>query len=271
MKNPQMMPIQPYLILRTDDYRTLRERKDGISHFYEFTMEKRPENGMQAVPDGSVDLLFGIGTQDVRTYIGGTVLAAKGWEFEDGRRYFGVRFQPGSCILPKELSIEDLVNRDLEIDGNLFGKNLTEQLAEAETIAGKAEIFLGEYRQMSGNRAPEGAEAIERYVREQIYLSQGNISMTQLAEETGYSECYIRRIFKQIHGISPKNFERFVRFQNMLRTMNAAKGTIRLDELAQKCGYYDESHMMKDFKNFAGMTPQNYDRMIAGTRLQEMF
>ena len=108
-------------------------------------------------------------------------------------------------------------------------------------------------------------------MREQIYLSQGNISMTQLAEETGYSECYIRRIFKQIHGISPKNFERFVRFQNMLRTMNAAKGTIRLDELAQKCGYYDESHMMKDFKNFAGMTPQNYDRMIAGTRLQEMF
>ena len=50
---------------------------------------------MKAVPDGSVNLLFGIGEQDVKTYIGGTVLAAKGWEFEDGRSYFGVRFQPG--------------------------------------------------------------------------------------------------------------------------------------------------------------------------------
>ena len=68
---------------------------------------------------------YGIGEQDVKTYIGGTVLAAKGWEFEDGRSYFGVRFQPGSCILPEELSIRDLVNKDLEIDGNLFGDHLT--------------------------------------------------------------------------------------------------------------------------------------------------
>ena len=118
MKN--VMPMQPYLVLDTDDYEVKKEMKSGISHFYEFSKKKNSKVEMKAVPDGSVDLLFGIGEQDVKTYIGGTVLAAKGWEFEDGRSYFGVRFQPGSCILPEELSIRDLVNKDLEIDGNLI-------------------------------------------------------------------------------------------------------------------------------------------------------
>ena len=87
------------------------------------------------------DLLFGIGEQDVKTYIGGTVLAAKGWEFEDGRSYFGVCFQPGSCILPEELSIRDLVNKDLEIDGNLFGDHLTEKLAGSKKYFGACQCI----------------------------------------------------------------------------------------------------------------------------------
>ena len=114
--------MQPYLVLDTDDYEVKKEMKSGISHFYEFSKKKSLKEEMKAVPDGSVDLLFGIGEQEVKTYIGGTVLAAKGWEFEDGRSYFGVRFQPGSCILPEELSIRDLVNKDLEIDGKTAGK-----------------------------------------------------------------------------------------------------------------------------------------------------
>ena len=86
MKN--VMPMQPYLVLDTDDYEVKKEMKSGISHFYEFSKKKSLKEEMKAVPDGSVDLLFGIGEQDVKTYIGGTVLAAKGWEFEDGRSYF---------------------------------------------------------------------------------------------------------------------------------------------------------------------------------------
>ena len=82
MKN--VMPMQPYLVLDTDDYEVKKEMKSGISHFYEFSKKKSLKEEMKAVPDGSVDLLFGIGEQDVKTYIGGTVLAAKGWEFEDG-------------------------------------------------------------------------------------------------------------------------------------------------------------------------------------------
>ena len=154
MKN--IMPMQPYLVLDTDDYQVKKEMKSGISHFYEFSQKKSLKEEMKAVPDGSVDLLFGIGEQDVKTYIGGTVLAAKGWEFEDGRSYFGVRFQPGSCILPEELSIRDLVNKDLEIDGNLFGDHLTEKLAGSKNISERVNVFTTEYAKLRGKELADG-------------------------------------------------------------------------------------------------------------------
>lgn len=138
---------------------------------------------MKAVPDGSVDLLFGIGEQDVKTYIGGTVLAAKGWEFEDGRSYFGVRFQPGSCILPEELSIRDLVNKDLEIDGNLFGDHLTEKLAGSKNISERVNVFTTEYAKLRGKELADGIQKLENYLRERIYDTDGCICIRQLAEK----------------------------------------------------------------------------------------
>ncbi|MDD6291041.1 MAG: AraC family transcriptional regulator [Lachnospiraceae bacterium] len=269
-KECEMMPVQPYLVLRTDNYETVLEKNYGIAQFYEFSLETEIQNGMTAVPDGSVDLLFGFDDHNVKTYIGGTVLNAKNWELGSGHRYFGVRFQPGRCILPQELSIADLVNNDLEIDGNLFGRNLSQKLEEAGNIRQRADVFLSAYRNMYQGQTQDGIMELEHYIRERIYVCQGNISIKQLSEETGYSECYIRRVFKQIHGISPKNFERFVRFQNVLTTMNRKAHMLQLDELALECGYYDESHMMKDFKSFVGITPQGYDRLITGTKLCEM-
>ena len=94
-KENEMRPVQPYLILETDNYQMMPGKEDGISQFYEFSFETGAPDGMTAVPDGSVDLLFGIGSGQVKTYIGGTVLTAKDWEFETGRQYFGVRFLPG--------------------------------------------------------------------------------------------------------------------------------------------------------------------------------
>ncbi len=123
-------------------------------------------------------------------------LPQKGWEFEDGRSYFGVRFQPGSCILPEELSIRDLVNKDLEIDGNLFGDHLTEKLAGSKNISERVNVFTTEYVKLRGKKNWRMAyKKLENYLRERIYDTDGCISIRQLAEETGYSECYIRRVF----------------------------------------------------------------------------
>ena len=109
---------------------------------------------------------------------------------------------------------------------------------------------------------------IESYMRKRIYESKGNIPIGELAAETGYSECYIRRVFEEVHGISPKVFEKIVRFQNMLDRMD--KESFRgIGDIALESGYYDQSHMIKDFKNYTGMTPEHYQKLLNESKAQK--
>lgn len=258
-------PVQPYLAIEMEDYKRVITENTGISHFYEFKVEAGEEPELQAVPDGSVDLLFGIGTKDVRTYISGTVLKVKKWPLDAGRDYFGVRFQPGKYILPDDLSIEDIINNDLELNDGFFGKKLGERIAEGRNIYERAHIFMGAYmeRKME-NKEKKDSFRLERYIRKRIYETKGSIGIKELAEETGYSECYIRRTFSNVHGISPKVFEKFVRFQNTLNNLNHEN--VKLDEVALECGYYDQPHMIRDFKVFSGVTPEAYINLISDKR-----
>ena len=255
-------PVQPYLRLDAKDYKEIFNKQMGIASFYEFQVKDQAQNSFKAVPDGSTDLIFGIGEKNVKVSIGGTVLKAKDWDFEDGRYYFGARFLPGRCILPKDLSIQDVVNNDVEIDLNDYGAGLTDRIAEAEDVEQRAQILMSYLAENQKGSCRDGAHTLEEYMRQRIYATKGNITIGMLSRETGYSECYIRRIFKQIHGISPKEFERFIRFQAFLNEITAAPGQADSEETALNCGYYDQSHMLKDFRAFAGTTPERYKKRI---------
>lgn len=102
-------------------------------------------------------------------------------------------------------------------------------------------------------------EKINEYLVNRITRAKGCISMKKLVDETNYSECYLRRVFKNYHSISPKQFAQYIRFQILLEKLKT--GNMRYDELALECGYYDEAHMMKGFKNYAGITIEQYRKL----------
>ena len=267
MKDKKIItPVQPYLTMEAKDYHERMIRKMGISSFYEFEVQDGKNGNFKAVPDGSTDLVFGIGKKDVKILIGGTVLRAKDWEFEDGRYYFGARFLPGRSILPRSLSVQEIVNTALELDINDYGSGLTDSLAEAENAGERSEILMRYLSEAQGERPRDSVHTLEEYMRQRIYATGGNISIQMLSRETGYSEAYIRRIFKQIHGISPKEFERFIRFQAFLQEISDSPKERGSEEIALNCGYYDQSHMLKDFRIFADTTPENYKKMLREKR-----
>ena len=154
------------------------------------------------------------------------------------------------------------MNNDVEIDQNDYGAGLTDRIAEAEDVGQRAQILMTYLSEHQKGSCRDGAHTLEEYMRQRIYATKGNITIGMLSRETGYSECYIRRIFKQIHGISPKEFERFIRFQAFLNEITAAPKTADSEETALNCGYYDQSHMLKDFRVFAGTTPEKYKKRI---------
>lgn len=254
-------PFQPYMTLEMDGYSQINRTDYGISHFYEFTIHDEKKHCIKAVPDASIDLLFNIGENKVSTYISGTVFGVKKWELGTQDDCFGVRFQPGQGILPKDITMEMIVNDDIEIDGDILGKNLTEKIALAKTMSERIEIFKKAYEDMVlGRNSLLDKEKINEYLVNRISRTKGMITMRQLEDETNYSACYLRRIFKSFHGISPKQFAQYIRFQNLL--MQADKEGVRYEQVALDCGYYDEPHMMKEFKKYSGVTLEQYRKMI---------
>ncbi len=244
-------PRQLYIELGVDELKKLNCPQLGISHFYEFSLGQGKTHELKAVPDGSIDLLFNIS---------GTVFGVKAWNLGDADLCFGVRFQPGQGILPKDLTMDMLVDNDVEIDGDIFGENLTEKIALADDIAERSRIFKEAYEKLVYERADlSDKEKINEYLVSRITRAKGCVSMNELVDETNYSACYLRRVFKNYHSISPKQFAQYIRFQILLEKLKT--GNMRYDELALECGYYDEAHMMKGFKNYAGITVEQYRKL----------
>jgi transcriptional regulator GlxA family with amidase domain len=67
----------------------------------------------------------------------------------------------------------------------------------------------------------------------------------------------LERLFRRDVGLSPKLLARIVRFQNVIATVerNARRDWAAL---ALDCGYYDQAHLINDFRRFAGMSPVRY-------------
>jgi AraC-like DNA-binding protein len=93
------------------------------------------------------------------------------------------------------------------------------------------------------------AEAVHRMVRE-----QGASELAALARDFGISIRQFERRFNAAVGLPPKLFCRMQRFVQVFRSFDGEEPGNWVDT-AVACGYYDQSHLIRDFKNFTGETP----------------
>src|SRR5699024_12361683 len=71
-----------------------------------------------------------------------------------------------------------------------------------------------------------------------------------------FSELQFGRNFKKASGFTPKFFARIVRFQTAMESFGLETQTMA--EIALKCGYYDQSHFIHEFKEFSGYLPGEF-------------
>lgn len=83
-----------------------------------------------------------------------------------------------------------------------------------------------------------------------------------LEEQTGYSRMHTHRLFKKWFGLSPTEALAFRRFEKALKQIHDS--TENLTQIGLNCGFYDQSHFIRVFKNFADMTPKQYVKQKTG-------
>ena len=87
--------------------------------------------------------------------------------------------------------------------------------------------------------------------------SSGKTSVGGLARELGWSHRRLIARFREQIGMPPKMLSRVLRFERVSGLLRDTPAP-RLAELALDCGYYDQAHLNRDFRDFAGTTPGAY-------------
>lgn len=173
---------------------------------------------------------------------------------------FGVRFHPAGAFSMSGLSMHELTDNIVEI-GHVLGRcsrELEELVAEAKEFDERVRVFQNFFLRQLAVRSID--DKIAGFAAETIVESGGLLSISRLAEKIGISERRLERKFRKQVGISPKMLARTVRFQ---KVVNKIKDGDLLDT-ALSFGYFDQSHMIREFKEFSGETPLGYFRKTHG-------
>ena len=138
---------------------------------------------------------------------------------------------------------------------------VTEMLSASATFDERVGIVAEFARRQLAD--PEYTPDFVEYSELQLCQARGNIRMDSISDYTGYTGRYCREKFKESHGISIKNYSSIMRFQNAVRMLAQSGGEVgSLSDIAFNNGYFDQSHLNREFRRFSGATPLRYQREV---------
>lgn len=141
---------------------------------------------------------------------------------------------------------------------------LEEQLAEAPDA--DARLALVESFLLARAAATAPARPDVAYAWRRLEETGGRLRIGALAAELGCSRKHLAAQFRDHLGLSPKGVARLLRFNRALRFVERG---VDGAEVAQRCGYADQAHFVKEFRRFSGGTPTAFAAVPEVSFLQD--
>jgi AraC-like DNA-binding protein len=137
-------------------------------------------------------------------------------------------------------------------------------------IAPEADELVGRLRDVSW---PERFDLVEEFLLrrldaareptrevewswQQLSRTDGRAAIAEIASELGWSHRRLIARFREQIGLAPKAAGRVMRFDRAVHALKSAAAG--LSEVAYECGYYDQAHMNRDFRELGGTTPDSF-------------
>lgn len=171
-----------------------------------------------------------------------------------GQRVVVVRLPLGAQEAVLGVSAADVAGRTVSLDelwGDAARRDLYERLGDARTSAAAAAILEAAIAQRLAETS--GEKAVELAVHAASRLA--TTSVADVAQTLGVSERNLRRLFRDATGLGPKTFARLARFRRALGAARALDAPSWAG-IALDAGYYDQAHLIADFRAIADVTPQ---------------
>lgn len=226
----------------------------------------QPPGRELVLPSGAMQLLVNLHADELRTYEGAEVRRLSGAALQgarctagvidttDQRAIVGVAFKPGGAYpfstIPPSAIAENLVELDV-----LWGRDgavLRDRLLSAGTphrvLRTLESVLLGQVVQAS-RPDPAIVFALAAFER--------GAGVAAVTDQLGMTSKRFGRRFADRVGLSPKRFSRVRRFQRLLGSVSSGRES-DWAQLAVEGGYYDQSHLIHEFRALTGLCPTQY-------------
>ena len=168
-----------------------------------------------------------------------------------------VNFTPIGARLFFDMPMSELTNRAVDLrtvmgaDGNRFVARIDDTPswdARFDIIESMIESRIAE----AGEPSPLISWAWRR-----LDDTNGRVNIASLADEGGWSRKHLAVQFREHLGVPPKTMARILRFQRARELLETSKRMPWAD-IALRCGYYDQAHFNRDFRQLAGTAPGEF-------------
>jgi AraC-like DNA-binding protein len=176
----------------------------------------------------------------------------------------GVHFRPGGAFPFLGISPAEIVDAHVQLDDlwGCDGRNLRDQLIEAGSPSERFRIVEAALLRRL-RRARPGHPAARAAV-EALRAGPNAVRVADVATVVGLSRRRFIEVFEREVGLTPKLYARLQRFHHVKQRIAVLGGPPCWATFAVACGYFDQSHMIRDFVEFSGMSPVSYLRGRTG-------
>src|SRR6185503_14606379 len=264
---------QQFTNLKIDTIFNFYKPKPPLSKFVDsfWLYEGQPVHKTERIlPTGTLELAINLRQNALRFHdaerpencsrlSGAVVSGASGRGFAPAAEAFiiGVHFKPGGAFPFLGLPAGDLADTHVDLE-TLWGPSagrLRERLCAARTSAERFQLL----QEAMLSRLCHGVEqhyAVSAAL-EMFGKNQAGPRVREAAKYLGLSQRRFIQVFKAEVGITPKLFSRIQRFQQT-RTFIQHNPSMNWADLAVGLGYFDQSHFIREFLEFSGLSPTDY-------------
>jgi AraC-like DNA-binding protein len=231
-------------------------------------------SGERILPSGTIELVVNLHEDEIRIYdsshpgrmkrFSGTVVSGAygGFFVIDALQHvsmMGVHFKPGGAVPFLGVPAGELADTHVDLE-DLWGPpalELRERLCAAATPAERfSRLEEALVRRLHPPLKQHGAVpvALEAFER-----TGGEASVRAVARYVGLSQRRFIQVFAAEVGLTPKLYGRVRRFERARELVRQATAPDWAG-IAVSCGYCDQSHLIRDFRAFSGLSPLAYLR-----------
>jgi AraC-like DNA-binding protein len=189
-----------------------------------------------------------------RAFVSGLQLSPLAVESPPDAEMAGIRLRPAGAAAFLRDSPATIAGSVVDLDA-LMGtgvESLRDQLGSQRCLRTRA-LLLAAAVERHMSEAPALAHPLLGTLR-RLVSSRGNVSVRELVVDAGWSHRHFVQRFRSGIGLGPKSFARIVRFESAFARLQQVE---RVDwaGFALDCGYYDQAHLIREFRELAGATP----------------